>query len=100
MAENTLEMYTKDRELLSELLDYTIHNLDEVVDGKVDNPWDLLIESLDTNAKLIEILLRIKQLDTGDNKEWYGMDFEAGMAKALYQVCGTIHTGLSKMSNG
>ena len=36
--------------------------------------------------EMLEALQRIAALNTGNNRELYGVDFEAGMAKALWMV--------------
>ena len=36
--------------------------------------------------EMLEALQRIATLNTGNNRELYGVDFEAGMAKALWMV--------------
>lgn len=47
---------------------------------------EVVVEALDRLAELEGMRSQILALNTGDNRRLYGVDFEAGMVKALYMV--------------
>lgn len=51
-------------------------------------------ESRDERLKLVAALRAVLVVNTGNNRELYGTDFEAGMAKALWLVRQTVEENL------
>lgn len=54
--------------------------------------------ALANNELMLAALRAVLEIDTGDNRSLYGIDFEAGMCKALAIVHQTITTALGVSS--
>lgn len=87
-----------DHSTAGEVIDWCIEQMDKIENEEMDNPWDILIQSLFTNVQLAKTITEIKPPTYEDVPEGKGLPYEAGFLTAIFLMKDNKEIALEKLS--